>query len=523
VIAAPPPTFDLSIPAQLTAALAPDVLLLIGATFVTLWAAWRSESVPHQRQCGVAAIVVILATMAVVIYEWVAGVTATPGIIAVDPFRWASDMLVLIAALCTIALSLDYNGREGILAGESHGLVLFATSGMMLLSAARDMTIVFLGIELMSVAVYILAGLNRRSSKSAEGALKYFLLGAFSTGFLLYGMALIYGGTGATNLATIAARLAEVAFPARSPLILLGIALLLVGFGFKVAAAPFHMWAPDVYEGAPTPITAFMAAAVKAAAFAAFLRIWIEAFPYIRDGRGYFYYWHNAVWALAITTMIVGNVLALAQRNIKRMLAYSSIAHAGYVLAAVVAGSTLGASAYLFYLLAYTLATMGAFAVVIALGNTGEAHIELDDYAGLWTTRPWLAVAMSICMLALLGFPIVGGLGFLAKWYILEAALQASGQPQIVLATVLVLTTVISAGYYLRVIQIMFMRPRPAQPAASARAGLMTEWVVFSTVLLLIGFGLAPQWLVDVAQKSAPIVAQPTPTRTLPPSFGLRN
>jgi NADH-quinone oxidoreductase subunit N len=502
-------TYDLAVPAQLTAALAPDLVMLVGATFVTLMAAWRPESIRHQRQCGIAALIVIIATMALVIVDWVGGATASPGIIAVDPFRWASDMIILIAALCTVALGLDYNGREGILAGESHGLVLFATSGMMLLSAARDLTIVFLGIELMSVSVYILAGLNRRSSKSAEGALKYFLLGAFSTGFLLYGMAFIYGATGATNLSVIAARLAAVDFPLRSPLVLLGIALLLVGFGFKVAAAPFHMWAPDVYEGAPTPITAFMAAAVKAAAFAAFLRVWIEAFPYMSAGRGYFYYWHNAVWGLAITTMIVGNVLALAQRNIKRMLAYSSIAHAGYVLAAVVAGSVLGASAYLFYLLAYTLATMGAFAVVIALGNTGEAHIELDDYAGLWTARPWLAVV-----------PIVGGLGFLAKWYVLQAALQASGQPQIVLATVLVLTTVISAGYYLRVIQIMFMRPRPAAPAATARAGLLTQAVVFSTVVLLLGFGLAPQWLVDVAQKSAPVVTQP---KALPPSFGVHN
>jgi NADH-quinone oxidoreductase subunit N len=513
-------TYNLAIPAELTAALGPDLVLVIGAIGVILWAAWRPDSERHQRQCGLASMAVVLATMAAVIVAWVGGATASPGIIAVDPFRWASDMIVLIAALATIALSIDYNAREGILGGEAHGLVLFATSGMMLLAAARDMTIVFLGIELMSVSVYILSGLNRRSSKSAEGALKYFLLGAFSTGFLLYGMAFIYGATGATNLTTIAARLAGAGFPVASPLVLLGIALLLVGFGFKVAAAPFHMWAPDVYEGAPTPITAFMAAAVKAAAFAAFLRVWIEAFPYVANGRGYFYYWHNAVWGLSVTTMIVGNVLALAQRNIKRMLAYSSIAHAGYVLAAVVAGSTLGASAFLFYLFAYTLATMGAFAVVIALGNTGEAHIELDDYAGLWTARPWLAVAMSVCMLALLGFPIVGGLGFLAKWYVLQAALQASGQPQVVLATVLVLTTVVSAGYYLRVIQIMFMRPRPAAPAATARAGFFTEAVVFSTVVVLLGFGLAPQWLVDVATKSVPTVV--SPPKAVAPSFGLR-
>ncbi len=514
--------YDLAVPAQLSAAMLPDLVLMTGATAVTVWSAWRPEGPAHQRQCGLASLAVVVTTIAAVIVAWAGGQAATPGIVAVDAFRWASDMVILLATACTLALAIDYNAREGIGAGESHGLVLFATSGMMLLAAARDTTIVFLGIELMSVSVYILTGLNRRSSKSAEAALKYFLLGAFSTGFLLYGLALLYGATGATDLAVIAARLARPEIAAGTPLVLLAIPLLLVGFGFKVAAVPFHMWAPDVYEGAPTPITAFMAAGVKAGAFAVFLRVWIEVFPYMADGRGFFAYWHAAVWGLAVATMIFGNLLALTQRKIKRMLAYSSIAHAGYLLAAVVAGSTLGASAFLFYLLAYTLATMGAFAVVIAMGNVGEAHLELDDYAGLWAVRPWLAVAMSICMLALLGFPIVGGLGFLAKWYVLQAALQAAARPQVVLATVLVLTTVVSAGYYLRVIQIMFMRPRPSAPAAApaARAGFLTQLVVYSTVVLLLGFGLAPQWLVDRANASAPPTAHAA--RPLPPSFGVR-
>ena len=277
-------------------------------------------------------------------------------------------------------------------------LLLFATSGMMTLAAARDLMIVFLGIEIMSIAVYVLAGLNRRSERSAEGAIKYFLLGAFSTAFLLYGIALVYGATGTTNLAAIGSRI-HVLVLGNTALVVVGTALLLVGFGFKVAAAPFHMWAPDVYEGAPTPITAYMAAAVKAAAFAGFLRVWLEAFPEVSAS------WHGPVWWLAAVTMVVGNLVALAQKNIKRMLAYSSIAHAGYIMVTVAIGTPAAASAFMFYLLAYTLATLGAFGVIVAQGEAGESHLNIEDYSGLWSVRPKLAVAMAIFMLALLGFP----------------------------------------------------------------------------------------------------------------------
>ena len=375
------------------------------------------------------------------------------GVIAVDNFRWITDLVLLLATVGTIALSMDYNAREMIIAGETHVLTLFATAGMMILAASRDLMLVFLGVELMSIAVYVLAGINRRSEKSAEGALKYFLLGAFSTGFLLYGIALVYGATGSTNLQVINQRIAELNL-VTSPMLLIGLGLMLIGFGFKVAAAPFHMWAPDVYEGAPTPITGYMAAAVKAAAFAAFLRVWLEAFPYA------IVQWHAAIWWLAAITMVVGNVIALAQKNIKRLLAYSSIAHAGYLLVTLAVGTGLGSSAFLFYIVAYTLATFGAFGVVIALGNAGEAHMQVDDYAGLWTVRPWLSVAMAVFMLALLGFPIFGGMGFFAKWYVIQATLQSSA-PQQRLAVVLVLTSVISAGYYLYVVMVMFMKPRP--------------------------------------------------------------
>jgi NADH-quinone oxidoreductase subunit N len=506
-------TYDLTVPAQLAAALGPDLVMVAGATVLMLWSAWRRESIAHQRSVGLGGLWVVLATMALVIAYWTSGVTAAPGVIAVDNFRWAADMIVLIGAFCTIALSVEYNAREDITTAESHALVLFSTSGMMLLASARDLMIVFLGIEVMSVSVYILAGLNRRSARSAEGALKYFLLGAFSTAFLLYGIALVYGATGATDLPTIYDRISTYNLFGQ-PTLLVGVAMLVVGFGFKVAAVPFHMWAPDVYEGAPTPVTAFMAASVKAAAFAAFLRVWIEAFPYIGPSRGLFYYWHNAVWGIAVATMIVGNIIALAQKNIKRLLAYSSIAHAGYVLAALVAGDRYGASAYVFFLLSYTLATMGAFAVVIALGNRGEPNLNVDDYAGLWRTRPMLAGAMAVFMLSLLGFPIAGGLGFVAKWYILQAALRSPDVPQVALATTIVLTSVISAGYYLRVVQVMFMKPRPENAAPAAPAGWWTESIVFVSAVIVLAFGIYPKPIIDLTEASVPHAVTPVTQAT---------
>jgi NADH-quinone oxidoreductase subunit N len=484
--------FDLNVPAQLSLALGPDLVLMGGAMILMLWASWRPESESHQRTVGIASIILTVLVAGLVVMYAMRGMGAGPGPIAVDNFRWASDIIFLLATLIVLALSIDYNGREAILPAEAHVLVLFATSGMMLLAAARDLIIVFLGIEIMSVAVYVLAGINRRSARGAEGALKYFLLGAFSTGFLLYGIALTYGATGSTNLQVIATRVAAFGLSG-SPMLIVGMALLLVGFGFKVAAAPFHMWAPDVYDGAPTPITGYMAAAVKAAAFAALLRVWLEAFP---DA---FARWHAAVWWLAAATMVVGNLVALAQKNIKRLLAYSSIAHSGFVLVALAAGTPAGASAFLFYLFAYTLATMGAFAIVVALGRPGEPDLTIDQYAGLWTVRPGMAVAMTVFMLALLGFPVFGGVGFLAKWAVLQAALQAP-TPQTRLVVLMVIMTAVSAGYYLHVVMVMFMRPRPEGAEAPAQGGALTRFVIGATVVLILAFGLFPQSIVRLTR-----------------------
>lgn len=487
-------TFDLSLPRDLSLALTPDLLLFAGAIILMLWAAWRPESDRHQRSVGIASLVLSVVVLVVVVViatrQWSAG----NGVIAVDSFRWASNIIFLLATIIALACAIDYNSREGIHFAESHVLLLFSTGGMMLMAAARDLMVLFLGLELMSIAVYVLAGLNRRSGASAEGALKYFLLGAFSTGFLLYGIALIYGSTGSTNLAVIAERITELRL-AGSPMLLVGIALLLVGFAFKVAAVPFHMWAPDVYEGAPTPTTSYMAAAVKAAAFAALLRVWLEAFP-AAYGQ-----WHRAIWWLAALTMLVGNVVALQQRNLKRMLAYSSISHTGFILVALAAGTQQATTAFIFYLLAYTLATMGAFAVIIALGTRDKPRETIDDFNGLWHERPAMAGAMSVFMLALLGFPIFGGIGFLAKWYVLQAALQAPA-PQTRLAIILVITSTISIGYYLHVVMVMYMKQRPVGAGELPRTGLMARTVIVASAVAILAFGIYPGPLVNLVRAN---------------------
>jgi len=488
-------SFDLSVPAQLTAAFLPDLIVMGGAMLLLLWAVWRPESERHSRNVAFGALAVCAAGLAAVLFMWNRGDTSANGAIAVDQFRWLIDVVVLVGTMMTLAIGIDFNKRMGLHAAEMHVLVVLAASGMMLLAASRDLMLLFLGIELMSVAVYVLAGIDRRSARGAEASLKYFLLGAFSSAFLLYGIALVYGATGSTNLVTIGERLAAPAVAA-SPMLLVGLALLLVGFGFKVAAAPFHMWTPDVYDGAPAPYSGFMACAVKAASFAALVRVCIEAV-----GPG-FERWHLALWWLAAATMVVGNLFALQQRNVKRMLAYSSIGHAGFLLVAVTAQTNAGAAAIAFYMIAYTLATIGAFAVVVAMNEGKDGPVEVADYAGLWTVRPGLAMAMAVFMLALLGFPLVGGMGFFAKWYVLQAALQAPS-PQTKLSIILVLTTVVSAGFYLYVVMVMFMRPRPEGAVAPPPAPRLTRFVIAAAVVLILAFGVFPSPAVKLARASA--------------------
>jgi NADH-quinone oxidoreductase subunit N len=351
------------------------------------------------------------------------------------------------------------------------------------------------------MSVYVLAGIDRRSAFSAEAAVKYFLLGAFASGFLLYGIALLYGATGTTNLTEMHLRIASLGLE-NNLMLLFGIGLLLIGFGFKVAAVPFHMWAPDVYDGAPTPVTAFMAAVVKAAAFAALVRVLLHALG-ASDAI-----WTDMVLWLSVITMIVGNLVALAQTQLKRMLAYSSIGHAGYILAALASGSEEGARAFIFYVLVYTLMTVGSFAILAAIGRRGERDVRIDDLSGLASHHPWMAFAMTVFMLSLLGFP--GTAGFVGKWLVLSSIVQSN---QVILAVLLVLASVVSAGYYLPVIMAMYMKPAPSEGAHSnVQLPGAARWVVGMAAVLLLLFGVWPNRVMDLAADGAEGL-RPAPTR----------
>ena len=484
---------DLSTPSGVSMALLPEIVLTVWALLLLLVIGWRHHRPDHHRWAGGFTLAGLVVALVVVIGLWRAGaqVEGLPLMIAVDGFRWATACVLLIGAIATVLLSLGYLGREHILVPEFYVMLLFATVGMLLMGGAADLLVLFLGIELMSISVYVLAGIRRQSPQSAEAALKYFLLGAFASGFLLYGIALLYGATGTTNLTAIGFQLSQSAVVHR-PMFGFGVALLLVGFGFKVSAVPFHMWAPDVYDGAPTPVTAYMAAAVKAAAFAALLRVSIVALGEAHVA------WQTMIWWLAAVTMVVGNLIALAQRRLKRMLAYSSIAHAGYLLAAVATGTAQGVSAFLFYALAYTLMTVGAFAVVGAVGRNGESDLLVDDLNGLSDRRPWLAFAMAVFMLSLLGFP--GTAGFIGKWLILTSAVTA-GQSS--LAVILVGASVLSAGYYLPVVMAMYMKPadRPEVAEGATLTG-GARAVLLAAVLVLLLFGVWPNRALDVARTT---------------------
>src|SRR5919198_698606 len=363
----------------------------------------------------------------------------------VDDYDVFLNFVFLLIAAVTILTSIDFLRREDMNHPEFYSLLLFATAGMLMMAASNELVMVFLGLEILSIATYVMAGFRRTDLRSNESALKYFLLGSFSSAFFLYGVALIFGATGSTNLIGIAdaLRSSEV----QLSLVELSGALMLIALCFKVAAAPFHIWTPDVYEGAPTPVTGFMSVGPKAAGFAVLFRVFMTAFPSIQDR------WVSAIWLIAALTMVLGNVIAVVQPNIKRMLAYSSIAHAGYVAVAFAATSSRGVSAALFYLLAYSLMNLGAFAIVTILSRREDKLVNLTDYAGLGAKRPGLAALLSIFMLSLAGVP--GTAGFAGKFFIFRAALES----RLLWLTIIgVITTVVSFYYYLYVIVQMYMR-----------------------------------------------------------------
>ena len=411
--------------------------------------------------------------------------TAFWNMVRVEPFSVFFHFLVIAIAAVAILSSFEYLKVQRIRAGEYYGLILFGTVGMCLMSSAIELVLIFIALEISSISTYVLAGFRRRDAASSESSLKYFLLGSFATAFFLYGVALMFGATGSTNVDTIGMVLHGANLPV---LAYVATALMFVGLGFKVASAPFHAWTPDVYEGAPAPVVGLMSTGPKAAAFAVLLRVMFEA-----NAPGRFW----LIWVSAALSMTLGNLGALVQGNVKRLLAYSSIAHAGYLLAAFAAQPELGTSAAMFYTAAYAAMNVGAFAVVSHFANAGEKYVTLEDYAGLGRRSPVLAATFTFFLMSLIGIPITGG--FFAKFYVLSAVLKSN---LVGLAIILVLNSALGAYYYLRIIVMMYMRePRgevPVTPLPMA-ATLAIAVSVAATLYL----GIAPGHVLDYATESA--------------------
>ena len=480
-----------AMPAINFAAIMPETILCLVAMVLLL----VNVFVPTEKKAylGYLSLIGIIGAFVTVVSGWNAPVELQSGFggsVLQDNFSLFFKGIFLISAALSILITDQYMEREGCNQGEIYPLMLFATSGMMLMASGTDLMTIFLGLEVLSVALYVLAGFNRGNRKSNEAGLKYFLLGAFSTGFLLYGMALTYGATGTTKIAKIAEFISQNSSVTLNPLLIVGMLLIAVGFSFKIAAAPFHMWTPDVYEGAPTPMTAFMSVGPKAAGFAAFLRVFIIALPALTPQ------WSSLLWILAVLTMTVGNITALYQQNIKRMLAYSSIAHAGYVLVGFVADNAVGTAGIMFYMLSYAFMNIGAFAIIILVGRKGEANNNVSDYAGFGFKHPVLGMVMSIFLFSLAGIPPAAG--FIGKFYLFSGAIQAG---YIWLAIIGVLNSAASVYYYLRVMVFMYMK----DPVEEFDWFKVTPSIAVCLLLAVAGVlipGMFPGYILEVAQKA---------------------
>jgi len=414
---------------------------------------------------------------------------ASFGVIVADNFGLFVTFTLVAVGVLTILFSSQILERDGLPAGEYYALVLFSIAGMIMMVTANDLLVLFVALEILSIAVYVLTGIRRDNLLGTEAAFKYFLLGAFSSAFFLYGVAFTYGVAGSTRLDRVGAYLAAQSM-GHNPLILVALGLLLVGFAFKISAVPFHMWTPDAYEGAPAIVTGFMSTGVKAAAFAALARVFLSAFePFSAD-------WVPVLSLLAIATMVLGTVVGVAQSNLKRMLAYSSIAHGGYLLVGLVAANQVGKAAILYYLLSYAVTNLAAFGVIALLGSRERHNDELRDYAGLWQARPALAALMTVCLLSLGGLPPTAG--FIAKWYVFTAAVSAGHYG---LAIVGVLTSVVSVFFYLRVVVMMYMSDPGAvtEPVRVGRVGMATLSVAIAAIVYL---GILPTQVLDLAAAS---------------------
>ena len=476
--------------------LLPVILPVCGAVLVLMWDAFLAKG--ERSVIVIITLVTLAAALGVTL-----GARALPGLAAsfggmylFDGFTQFLYVVILFASIFSVLIAAAQRELDDTPAGEYFGLILFATSGMMLMAATRNLLMIFVGLEVFSLSLYVLAGYLRARPEGNEASLKYFLLGSFASGFLLYGMALVYGATGSVDLIEIATRLHE--NPAsRGAVFLMGLGFIVVGLGFKVAAAPFYMWTPDVYEGAPTPVTAFMSVGPKAAAFAAFFRVFLAA----GDAGGSF---DSVLWVMAVLTMSLANLVAIWQSCVKRMLAYSSIAHAGYLMVALVASRSsaeLATSGFLYYMLVYVFMNMGAFCVLILISNMREdGGTKLDNLAGLASFRPGLAAAMAVFMVSLSGLPPTGG--FVAKFHVFSAALNGG---YVWLTVIAVLNSVVAVYYYLRLVVVMYMR-EPQGGAAEHAPHPGWSYAVAALTLAVastLQLGIFPSSVLDFAHRSA--------------------
>jgi len=419
---------------------------------------------------------------------WDSNLVAFGEMIRADNYSLAFSVIFLIGAGLSMLLAVNEHEKTYLLYPEFFGIVFFATVGMILMASSTNLLIIFLGLETLSISLYILAAIKRTESHSLEAAFKYFLLGAFASGFLLYGIAFVYGAAGSLELQEVAHAI-RASSPLDNPLMLLGGLLIVVGLGFKVAMFPFHMWAPDVYQGAPTPITAFMSTGSKAAGFAAMLRVLFSA----TDGT--VSDWVTILWIVSVLTMFIGNIAAIVQTNIKRMLAYSSIAHAGYILVGVVAWNDLGASSVIFYLLAYTFMNVGAFGIISFLSTAKRELLSIDDFRGLAFQRPAAAIMMAVFMFSLAGLP--PSAGFVGKFYLFSAAVKAGHVSLVILG---VISSMISLYYYLGVVVVMFMKDAEREIEQTAWLPAVSTGLLLS-VIGTLGLGLFPSYLITSFQQ----------------------
>jgi NADH-quinone oxidoreductase subunit N len=467
-------------------AVIPVICLAMAGLAVMLAESFRlkNESMP----LGGLAIIGLLGAGAASIFLWDRNATSF-NVVTADNFALFVNLVLVAVGLLTVFFVSQTAARDGLPSGEFYALMLFSMVGMMLMVQSSDLLLMFLALETMSIAVYVLTGLRRDQANSTEAAFKYFLLGAFASSFFLYGIAFLYGITGSTSLDRVGSVIAAQSMSG-NPMILLAVGLLIVGFGFKVAAVPFHMWSPDAYEGAPAVVTGFMSTGVKAAAVAAFARVFLTALePMIAQ-------WAPVLWAVAAATMIVGTVVGVAQTSLKRMLAYSSIAHGGYLLVGIVAGNDVGKAAILYYLAAYALTNLGAFGIIALLGSRERDNDDLRDYAGLWHSHPGLATLMTIFLLSLGGFPPTAG--FIAKWYVFSSAVGAGYYG---LAIIGVLSSVVSVFFYLRIVVMMYMSERDARPLP-APVGAIALAALGLAVAGVLYLGVLPTQVIDLAQAS---------------------